>query len=444
MLKDVNKRPTIKGKMVKFLSSHNKHKRQKRIVKYFLTHRPKIMLLSGSVRSGKTYVLIMIFIMMLIKNRGKGKMYLIGGKNQGAIWRNVILDINKIFGITVTLDRSGCFELFGNKILVAEGGLAGSNEKIRGFTLSGALLNEGTTLNHEYIQEVQNRLSDSSEWNGWLLIDTNPDSKQSYVYQNFVLKSGETLSTGRVNVKAFTCTLVHNPYVTEEYKESLKMSTPDGHMYERMINGEWANSSGLVYKNYDPDKQVVDGIPKNEVVVRYVGGMDWGWIHPGVFTLFAVTNKNKYYLIDEYVGNEKHADWFAEHILECYKRFGYFDVYCDTASPAYISIFNDRGISALNANKSVIEGITHVSKLLKLGKLFFIRSSWNLGHKEMDMYSWKNDNSEFGSKDEPIKLYDDAFKIIGSIDKKSGKKSGTLKRQSELKLNLKKFNRCRD
>ena len=50
----------------------------------------------------------------------------------------------------------------------------------------------------------------------------------------------------------------------------------------------------------------------------------------------------------------------------------------------------------------------------------------------MMLYSWQT--VTLNGDDKVIKLNDDVLKYIGFINKKSGKKSGTLKRQSELKL----------
>ena len=123
----------MEEEMLYFLSDKNKHKRQKRIFKYFLEVRPKIMLLYGSVRSGKTFVLTLLFIYMVWLNKGKGNTYLISGTTQGSIFRNVLGDIRKLFGIDeIKLDRTGCFKMFGNSILIAEGGQSGNSAKVRG------------------------------------------------------------------------------------------------------------------------------------------------------------------------------------------------------------------------------------------------------------------------------------------------------------------------
>lgn len=404
---------TKQSDMIYFLSDKNKHKRQKRIVKFFLQHRPKIMLLYGSVRSGKTFCLTILFILLVFWNKNKGKTYLITGNTQGSIFRNVLGDIKKVFGLPeIKLNREGCFKLFGNDILVAEGGNKGNNEKIRGFTLSGCLANEATTLTEEFIQEIQNRLSDDSKNNGWFLLDTNPDNISHYVYQNFVLKDETTLSTGRLNIKCWLCNFTHNPYVSNEYKEGLKASTPSGHMYRRMINGEWCNSSGLIYQDYS-NEHLVDKITlmPGEVISYYVGGMDFGWEHYGAFTVFAHTNLGRYILVREIAEKNKDIYWWAARVHDAYNTFGNFIVWCDYARMEYIHTLNQSNIMAYNANKSVLEGISTVASMLKTKKLTFLKSEFLQGNIEMGKYCW-SEKKDGQVKDEPVKENDDVLDSV--------------------------------
>lgn len=404
----------VDNEIIYFLSEANKHKRQKRIFKFFLENRPKIMLLFGSVRSGKTFVLTLLFIYMVWLNKNKGNTYLISGATQGSIFRNVLGDIRKLFGLDeIKLDRTGCFRMFGNSILVAEGGQEGNNGKIRGFTLSGAFVNEGTMLTDSFIQEVQNRLSDDSKNNGWLLIDTNPDNLNSYVYQNFVLKDGIILSSGRINIKSWLCNFTHNPYVSKEYKEGLIASTPSGHMFERMILGKWCNSSGLIYQDYNPNKHIIKSIEEilldNEYVEYYVGGMDFGWEHYGSLVVFAVTNYGRYILVKEIVQKNKDIYWWSDRVHEAYNQFGAFTLWCDYARMEYIHELSNNNIMAYKANKAVIEGITTIASLLKQDKLFFLEKEWIHGHMEMGKYCWAEKRDGSIKNDEPLKEFDDCL-----------------------------------
>ncbi|MGL5711758.1 MAG: PBSX family phage terminase large subunit [Paraclostridium sp.] len=391
------------------------HAKQQEALNFFFKELPKIMVLYGSVRSGKTYVLIALFLMMVASNANKKKMYLISGRNKASIWRNVILDMEKILGRTITLDRANCFEIFGNKILVLEGGMKGTNMKLRGNTLSGALLNETTTLYDEFIQETQNRLSDSSGNNGWMICDTNPDSLQSYIYRNYVKNDGAKLQSGRIAVKAIKFTIWDNPYMSADYVENLIKTTPDGHMFERMINGEWCNSQGMVWKDLKPAVHYLEDITDHydniddfrEDVEYYFASKDFGYEHYGVALLFAKTYSGKYYVIDSIIGRREQFEHYAEGIKRWYKKYGKFVVYCDWARPDGMDVLEDAGIEVERAHKQVLDGITNVCSMFKQDRLFILRKALDkIGEEQMERYEWSQ-SRDGNTKDEPKKENDD-------------------------------------
>lgn len=392
------------------------HAKQQEVITYFMQYRPKILCLYGSVRSGKTYCLIALFLMLVAANAGKRKMYLIAGNTKASVFRNVINDMEKILNRKIKLDRMSCFELFGNQILVLDGGVKGTNTKLRGNTLSGSLLNEGTTLWPEFVQETQNRTSDYSDGNGWLLCDTNPDSLQSYVYKNFVCHDGERLQSGGVAIKCFKITIWDNPFIPKDYVENLIKTTPEGHMMERMINGEWCNSSGMVWKDFDPTKHIINSVLEHyptmddfyDDVDYYFGSNDFGYEHLNVSLVFAKTYDGVYYVIEGCGEKRKSFEYFGAKFKGWYQMYkSHFTVYCDWARPDGIDEFEDMGIDAEPAEKAVLEGINTVATLFKTDKLFILKSAiGDLGKEQIEGYSWKM-NSEGLTKDEPIKENDD-------------------------------------
>lgn len=71
--------------------------------------------------------------------------------------------------------------------------------------------------------------------------------------------------------------------------------------------------------------------------------------------------------------------------------------------PEYVRAFQNEGMRAVNANKSVIAGIGEVGKLLKTNRLFILSSAVNRFDDEIYMYVW---NERTG---EPISKFDDVL-----------------------------------
>ena len=85
------------------------------------------------------------------------------------------------------------------------------------------------------------------------------------------------------------------------------------------------------------------------------------------------------------------------------KRYGNINFYCDHARPDYVNEMRVQGIRAINANKSVLEGISEIAKLFTTNKLFIVEPKVNRIKEEIYNYVWKD------GKDEPVKQYDDVL-----------------------------------
>ncbi len=68
------------------------------------------------------------------------------------------------------------------------------------------------------------------------------------VKKDYIDKSGQRLSNGRLNIKAFQFTLFDNTFLDEEYIESIIASTPTGMFTDRDIYGKWVSARVLYIK----------------------------------------------------------------------------------------------------------------------------------------------------------------------------------------------------
>ena len=95
--------------------------KQIKVLESVRTEDPKILLLSGAKRAGKTYIALLLFLAHVAKYEGEGLSFIIGGATYSAIWRNILNDMEKIIGRDIKLDKKNSFKLFGNKIYVFDG-----------------------------------------------------------------------------------------------------------------------------------------------------------------------------------------------------------------------------------------------------------------------------------------------------------------------------------
>lgn len=354
--------------------------------------KPKILIASGAKRAGKTHIVDIAFLEHMRAYKDKGVSFILGGATSATIRRNILNDLEDMLGMDIKLNKEQGFELWGNMIYCFGGSNADSWKAVRGFTAAGAFLNEGTALHDTFVKEVISRCSYEG---ARIFIDTNPENPMHSVKTDYIDKSGQLLSDGRLNIKAFDFTLYDNTFLPKDYVDSIEKTTPSGMFYDRDIMGLWVAAEGIVYRDFDYKIHLVDNIATDETVIKYVGGVDFGYEHFGSIVVIALTDKGNYYLVEEIAEQHRYIEWWKEKALELQRKYFGIKFYCDTARPEYIDYLlksdgENRRVEALKANKSVLEGIQNVGSLLKQHKLFFIRDKFKKGLQEMYLYTWSD------------------------------------------------------
>ena len=373
--------------------------KQVEVLECFAVDNPKILACSGAKRAGKTFILIKIFLAHVSLFRNKGVSFIIGGTTQSSIRRNILNDMELILGREITLGKDSSFRLYGNKIYCFHGANADSYKAMRGFTSAGALLNEATTLHDTFVKEAISRCSYEG---ARIFMDTNPENPTHTVKVDYIDKSGQRLSNGQLNIKAFNFTLYDNTFLNKEYIESIEASTPSGMFYDRDILGIWVASEGVVYADFNKDIHYIKDL-NNIDIVKYFAGVDFGWEHFGSMVVVGKDINNNYYLIKEYAYQHKDIEEWINIAKDIKAQYGNINFYCDHARPDYIDKLRKNNIRAINANKNVLEGITMLASLFKTNKLFILEDNVDIFKKEIYNYVWKN------GKDEPNKTSDDVL-----------------------------------
>lgn len=377
-------------------------------VKVFHTYETKpfkIMILSGAVRSGKTFIDNVLFLNELkrVANLAKARndkhpRFILAGATSGSIYNNVISELQTQFGITLKPDFHNHYHLFGVDIVPVYTSSISGLSSARGFTSYGAYVNEASLANHEVFNEIQNRCSQPGSH---IICDTNPDIPTHWLKTDFI--DNHDPDSGIIS---FNFTIDDNTFLDSEYVKSMKASKPKGMFYDRDILGLWVTGEGIVYQDFDKDKML---IPTNKIPdgLHYYCGCDWGFEHLNSIGVFGDDDDGNCYFIKEYTGQHKFIDhWVsvAKNIQEQYGRNIIF--YCDSARPEHVNEFQANGINAINANKNVLAGIETVSSLMKTGHFFVNENGIDKFLDEIYQYIW---NEKTG---EPVKEHDDVMDMM--------------------------------
>lgn len=395
-----------------------------------------MMILTGAVRSGKTFIDNLLFIYelrrtaRLVKEHGdKHPQYILAGASSDSINKNVIISCMNQFGVEFKLDRHGHYHLFGVDITPVSTATMAGLKGARGFTSYGAYINEATLGVEPVFQEILQRCSMSGSH---IIVDTNPDNPQHWLKVDYIDKEDE-----KMKKLVYHFTIDDNTHLAPDYIERIKASTPSGMYYDRAIKGLWVTGEGAIYRDFNERKMVVDGAPKE---LKYYAGVDWGYNHPCSITVFGIDEFGRYYLVDERTERFKEIDYWTDVAKKLQKKYGYnMPFYCDTATPAYIDHFKHAGINALNGWKQVVPGIEIVASLMKQGRFFVWKNHTQKFMEEVYNYQW-DDKAE----DKPVKEMDHVmdsmrYALATPIHLKELKKQHQTNSRNNIKAGLKRF-----
>ena len=380
--------------------------KQLEVFKYSIEHEPNILILAGGKRAGKTFVLNLLYLLHIAKFKGQGLNFIIGGSTQASIRRNILNDLETILQKELKIKKDSSVDIFGNKVYILEGSKSDSYKRARGFSSAGFLCNEATTLHDKYIKEC---ISRCSVHGSKIFMDCNPEGPLSVVKTDYIDKDGQLLDDGRVNIKYFHFTLFDNNFLSKDYVDSICKSTPSGVYYDRDILGLWVNAEGLIYDMWDKDENTIEYEDfKGIQIEKYWMAQDFGYSHYGALGVFGRGVDGTVYLIEEYAYTHKNMDDFWVPLSQKLKeKYGNVLMYCDSARPEHIDRLCQFGIKAINAEKAVVAGISHMASLIHTRKFKVVKNvpgTTNRFDTEVNLYCW-----DTGGKDQPVKTNDDVM-----------------------------------
>jgi PBSX family phage terminase large subunit len=379
--------------------------KQERILKSWLKDQPKHLILEGAVRSGKTWLNNVLFWVLVKAHAGQGVHFIITGHTLASVKRNVLEPLGEQFGVDLRPDNAGTFSWYGNKVHCFGADKQDSYKAMTGLTAHGWLANEVSLQHPNTIAEAFSRVSGK---NARVLWDTNPDYPDHPVKRQYIDRSGERLSNGKLHIQSWHFELEDNPFLPSDYVEQLKASTPPGMWYDRRIKGLWVAAEGLVYEHFDRETHVVEPfeIPADWKKVRAI---DLGYENPFVMLWGALDPDGRLYIYREHY---KSKTLIRDHVDEIERksgdeRYGFTVSDHDAQERAEL---HSQGLRTRPAQKDVSIGIQKVAeRLVEQGdghpRLYIMRNCENT-IRELQKYRWQPAAEDKPAKEEPMKVDD--------------------------------------
>ena len=220
-------------------------------VDFMLSNDKRINLLTGSVRSGKTYVSLLKWA-VFVASMPEDAEFLMTGKTLTSLKRNClgllqVLVGRKNFVFSVS-QKAG--KLFGRTIWLEGANDDRAESKIRGMTLAGSYVDELTQVPEDFYRMLLSRLSVK---NAKLYATTNPDAPNHWVKLDII-------DNDEIDKMVWAFTLDDNEILkreNEEYFNQLKKEymSMGGVFYDRFILGLWVLAEGLIYRQFANHKE---------------------------------------------------------------------------------------------------------------------------------------------------------------------------------------------
>ena len=359
--------------------------KQRELLRLWQTNKLKrINLLSGSVRSGKTWISLVLWAFW-VATMPKEKNYLMTAKSLTTLKRNVLDLLTELVGeknFTFSIAQKQGL-LFGRKIYLEGANDARAESKIRGMTLQGAYCDELTLYGEDFFTMMLSRLS---EPNAKLFATTNPDSPMHWLNKQYIERRH------KLSMLLMTFLIDDNTFLDPNYVEELKKEYV-GVFHDRFIRGLWVVAEGLVYDFFQSKKDtIIKTIDMNDYNEFYVS-IDYGTINPCSMGLWGVNSEGAARIRESYFDSRKESrqrtdEEHYQALVELVRDFPITRVIVDPSAASFIECIRRHGEFRVKpAINSVIDGIRITSSLLNAG-MIHIDPSCKDCIREFGLYRW--------------------------------------------------------
>ena len=390
--------------------------KQKVVLEWWMPGSPYVdkdgIICDGSIRSGKTTVMSLSFVLWAMETFDEQNLALCG-KTIQSLRRNVIGQLKRMllsrwyqveehrsenYLVVRNGDKENTFYLFGGKD-------EGSQDLIQGITLAGVFFDEVALMPESFVNQATGRCSveGSKYW-----FNCNPDGPYHWFKTGWIDKREEK------HLLYLHFTMDDNLSLSEKIKERYRgMYT--GVFYRRYILGLWAMAEGIIYDMFDTAKHVISSTAEL-VNANYYVSCDYGTQNATVFLLWCKERSGRWVCCREYYYSgrdeerQKTDTEYADDLERWLDGIKPVKIVIDPSAASFIAELKKRGYAIKKAKNDVLDGIRFVASLLNQGKIAISDQCPNT-IKEFGSYIWDQKASERG-EDKPVKQHDHAMDAL--------------------------------
>lgn len=373
--------------------------------------------LRGSAGSGKSVNIAQDYILKLgdLKYAGANLLCVrkVNETNRNSTFAELTGAINRIYG-----DRAEEYwdvlrspltirsKVTGNEIIFRGVNDARDREKLKSITFTKGKLvwvwvEEGTELQESDVDILDDRLRgilDNPNLYYQMTFTFNPVSATHWIKRKYFDRESPDVLTHH-------STYLQNRFIDPAYHRRMmrrKEEDPEG--YAIYGEGNWGELGGLIFKNFI----IHDFETSFDMFDSMHHAQDFGFNHANAILTVGVKD-GEFFVCNEIYVHEMATDAIIE-MAERQELSKYLAMYCDSAEPDRIQMWQNAGYNATGVVKepgSVVAQIDY----LKQRKIHIHPDCVNT-IKEIQQWSWKKDKKTGLYLDEPVNVFDDAMAAL--------------------------------
>jgi len=378
----------------------------------------RALICDGAVRSGKTSVMSLSFLLWAMGNFDRC-FFGLCGKTVGSAERNIIQPLQSMTYLQehFKMDYARSEHVLRvsrgkriNQFYIFGGRDESSYMLIQGVTLAGVLLDEAALMPRSFVEQALARCSveGSKLW-----FNCNPDIPTHWFRQEWILKAREK------NATHLHFTMEDNPSLSQSTK-AMYAGLYTGVFKRRYIDGEWTAGDGVIYDMFNPEINGYDdrtrprGLPY--ISTRTIA-CDYGTANPTVF-LDIYDDGEIVWVDDEYRWDSRNAEATGlrqktdseyaddlEHFMGTDPQF-LCPVIVDPSAASFIAELQRRGVYVISGNNEVLDGIRRTSQLFAGRRLMIHRERCAGLIGELQSYVWDTKATQNLGIERPVKQQD--------------------------------------
>lgn len=202
-----------------------------------------------------------------------------------------------------------------------------------------------------------------------------------------------------------------NKYFPKEEFE-LKRKTMEPARFSALYLGEFDKMHGTVYDCFNEDIHVTEPF-QFPFGTKFYGGIDWGYTHPFVMLIRAITPSGHHFQISETYKTRLTLNDMVSLARQVKQIFDIERFYADPSQPGFIEEFNRNGLPCVPADNDIRRGIDLHYELMKLEKFKIFKGTSPHTIDEMEMYHYPEPDEVLPDQDNkehlPVKQNDDCM-----------------------------------